>query len=256
MAIWGEVKEVLRQGLIYLNGAVGDPALAIILLTALVQVLLLPLTIKQSISMKEMQRLQPKLKKLQEKYKGDKEKLQQEIMKFYKEHKVNPFGGCMPLIVQMPVFFALFKVLWEATPKEFKTLAASAHKGKGPSLAELASIEKLKGVISKGSALGISNLSKAASDFLSFKPLALKGSFLEATPYFILIVLMAVTTYISSKQMSSDPKQDRMMLFMGLFFVFIAWGFPAGVLVYWVTTNVLTIVRQYFTLRVAKKAEG
>lgn len=254
MVIWGDIKEILRVTLTFLNKTVGDPGLAIILLTTFVQFLLLPLTIKQTKSMQEMQRLQPKLKKLQEKYKNNKEKLQKEIMKFYSEHKVNPFGGCMPLILQMPVFIALFRVLWEATPKEIKVLTASVRQGKGPSQTELESIKALGKVIGRSSVLGVSNLSKAASDLLSFRPLHLKGSVVEAIPYFILIVLMAVTTYVSSKQMSSDPQQDRLMLFMGLFFVFIAWSFPAGVIIYWVTTNILTIIRQHFTLRFAGEA--
>ena len=89
----------------------GNYGVAIILLTVLVKLVLLPLTIKQTRSMIAMQKIQPEIKKLQEKYKDDKEKLSQEMMKFYKENKVNPLGGCLPLILQLPVFFALFTVL-------------------------------------------------------------------------------------------------------------------------------------------------
>ncbi len=98
----------LLQGLYQLTGNYG---VAIILLTLLVKIVLLPLTIKQTRSMIAMQKIQPEIKKLQEKYKDDKEKLSQEMMKFYKDNKINPLGGCLPLLLQMPVFIALFTVL-------------------------------------------------------------------------------------------------------------------------------------------------
>ena len=86
-------------------------ATAIIALTVLFRLALMPLTIKQTKSMYEMQRIQPKIKELQKKYKDDKQKLQEETLKFYQDNKVNPFGGCLPMILQMPVFIALFQVL-------------------------------------------------------------------------------------------------------------------------------------------------
>jgi len=90
---------------------VGSWGLAIIVLTVLVRLLLMPLTIKQTRSMYEMQRIQPKLKALQAKYKDDKEKLNEETLKFYQENKVNPFGGCLPMLLQMPLLIALYQVL-------------------------------------------------------------------------------------------------------------------------------------------------
>src|SRR5918996_1170289 len=91
--------------------------LSIILLTVAVRVVLLPLSIKQTRSMREMQRIQPEMKKLQAKYKGNRQKLNEEMMKLYKEHNVNPFGGCLPLLMQFPVFIALYRVLY--TPLEY-----------------------------------------------------------------------------------------------------------------------------------------
>ncbi|MCL5985820.1 MAG: YidC/Oxa1 family membrane protein insertase [Actinobacteria bacterium] len=90
---------------------VNNYGVAIILLTLSVRVILLPLTISQTRNMIQMQRIQPKLKELQQKYKDDKEKLQKELMSFYKEHNVNPLAGCFPLLLQMPIFFALYRVL-------------------------------------------------------------------------------------------------------------------------------------------------
>ena len=100
-------KKLIFQALLYLEGITGDWGMAIILLTIAIRILLLPLTWKQTKSMVEMQRVQPQLKALQVKYKDDKEKLQEETLKFYSENKVNPFGGCLPLLLQFPILIAL-----------------------------------------------------------------------------------------------------------------------------------------------------
>ena len=110
-ALWGEVIQILIQTLNFIYGFVGDYGVAIILLTVVIRVAMLPLTIKQTRSMHDMQRIQPKLTEVQEKYKNDKEKMQEEMMKLYKEHQVNPLGGCLPMIVQLPVMIALFQML-------------------------------------------------------------------------------------------------------------------------------------------------
>jgi len=110
-AILKPLEDLLLVVLNFFYDYVRSYGLAIILLTVAVRIFLLPLTIKQTRSLQAIQRIQPKLKALQEKYKGDKEKLQQEMMKFYAEHKVNPFGGCLPLLLQLPVFIALFRML-------------------------------------------------------------------------------------------------------------------------------------------------
>jgi YidC/Oxa1 family membrane protein insertase len=102
----------------WLYGFTHDYGLAIIALTVIKRVALMPLTIQQTRSMQQMQEIQPKLKALQDKYKNDKEKLQEETLKFYQENQVNPFGGCLPLLLQMPIFIALFKVLGSPPAKE------------------------------------------------------------------------------------------------------------------------------------------
>jgi len=156
--------------------------------------------------MQEMHKLHPKLKKLQEKYKNDKERLQKEMMKFYAEHKVNPLAGCLPLLLQIPVFIALFRML-------------------------------------------IANEELKKASFLWLKSLD------KPDPYLILVTLMVVTTYLSQKMVSVDTQQERMMLPMTLLMAFIALKLPSGVLIYWVTTNILTMVQQYVTFRVAESAK-
>ncbi|MHB8842143.1 MAG: YidC/Oxa1 family membrane protein insertase [Candidatus Aquicultor sp.] len=216
-SIWQGLIDILAATLTFFNAYVHSYGVAIILLTVAVRIFILPLTIKQTKSMYEMQKLQPKLRELQEKYKDNKEKLQQEMMKFYSENKVNPFGGCLPLILQLPIFFALFRMLLNN--------------------------KELLNATSLGLQLGL-------------KPsLAFAHGIIPFIPYLILIILMAVTTYLPQKMMATDAQQQKMGLYMVPLMVFFAWSLPAGVLIYWVTTNIWTIAQQYVTLRLAKTAE-
>lgn len=192
-----------------------NAGVAIILLTVAMRVVLLPVTIKQTKSMYEMQQAQPKLRELQQKYKNDKERQQKEMMKFYQENKINPFGGCVPLLLQFPIMIALFRALTDK--------AAVSLLGQAPFLGM--------------------NLTKAANAFpIGAQPLA-------AAPYLVMIVLMMLTTYLPQKMMTSDPQQGRTMLFMTAFMGFIAWSLPSGVLLYWIVTNVWTMGQQYLTLK-------
>ena len=131
-AIWDQFKNLIFIALTYLYSLTGDWGVAIILLTVAIRILILPLTIKQTASMYEMQKIQPKIKALQAKYKDDKEKLQEETLKFYSENKVNPLGGCLPLLLQMPVFFALFQVLRTQLPEGASFLGIIPNLGLTP----------------------------------------------------------------------------------------------------------------------------
>lgn len=164
--------------------------------------------------MQQMKKLQPKLKALQEKYKNDKQKLQEEIIKFYSEHKVNPLGGCLPLLLQLPILIGLFRVL-----------SGQARAG-----------QKFWLIIPDLS-ISVSQISLS------------KFALYQAGAYYLLIILLLVTTYIPSKMMSTDPQQDKMMLFMSLFMLFIGWRLPAGVILYLVVSNVWTIGQQYLAQR-------
>lgn len=210
---------ILRQVLIFFNGYINSWGWSIILLTVVIKIVLLPLTIKQTKSMESMKKWQPEIKKLQEKYKNDKEKLGQATMKFYSENKINPFGGCLPLLLQLPVFFALFRLLGsgEGANKEmFAKLATTSF-------------------------LGISSLT--AVPWKSMK----SGN--DLIPFGMLIILMVISQYFMQKMMSTDPQQEKMLLPMTAFMVVIGLTLPAGVLIYWVTFNVLTVVQQYFIIK-------
>jgi len=217
LELWESLINILADTLKFFHGYVGDYGVAIILLTITVRLFILPLTIKQTKSMLEMQKLQPKLKEMQEKYKDNKEKLQQEMMKFYSENKVNPLGGCLPLLLQLPIFFALFRMLMQE--------------------------EALKNAKS----LGLFMLDRAPSWAL--------GHGLEFVPYLILIILLAATTYWPQRMMATDPQQQKMGLYMVPLMVIFAWNLPSGILIYWVTTNMLTVIQQYVTMKAAKPAE-
>jgi len=190
---------------------IANYGVVIILLTLIVRLVLTPLTITQTKSMAKMQKMQPQLKELQKKYKGDKEKLQQETMEFYRKNNVNPLSGCLPLLLQMPVFFALFGTLMYPT-------------------------EKVTSVVTNFNFLWM-NLN-------------------ERDPYYILVILMVGTMFLSTWLTTADPKQSKVMYLMPLVFGFISYRFPSGILVYWVTTNVWSIGQQYLVNKIIKRDKG
>ncbi len=227
-------------------------ALAIMLLTVLVRGLMYPLFVKQIKTQRAMTALQPKIKELQAKHKGDKETLNQELMKLYKEHNANPFAGCLPVLLQMPIFISLFQVLKQLEPH----LCATCDGGyRFPAKFGLSS--------SVAKSLGSAKLFGAPIG-AGFKSPAKLLAFLHTSPgpvkavSLILIVLMAATTFLTSKQMmgktaTTDPSQatqQKVLLYampalLGLF------GFQVaiGVLIYWTTTNLFSMVQQAVVIR-------
>ncbi len=184
----------------------------IILLTILIKLIFYPLSVKSYKSMKEMQKVQPIVAKLKEKYKDDKEKLNKEMMEIYKTKGVNPLGGCLPMVIQIPVFFALYKVLMGAI--EFR------HAPFVFWMKDLASPENLYTLSVAGFSL----------------------------PLRILPLIMGITMVMQQKMTptSVDPMQEKMMLFMPVVFTFMFWGFPTGLVLYWLVNNVISIGQQYY----------
>ncbi len=188
----------------------GNWGVAIILLVILVRLVLFPLTFKGMVSMYKLKELAPKMKEIQERYKKDPQKLQMHMMKLYKEHGANPLGGCLPLLLQIPIFYGIYKLL-------------------------LYSIE-LKG-----------------AEFLWIKDLS------EMDPYFILPVLMGITMYIHQKLTPTnfqDPMQEKIFKFLPVIFTIMMATFPAGLVLYWTTNNILSILQQWIInkLMESKKA--
>jgi YidC/Oxa1 family membrane protein insertase len=194
--------------------------LSIIALTILVRACLLPLTFKQYHSMQRLAHLQPEMKKLQERFKSDKERLNQEMMKFYRENKVNPFASCLPMVAQFPVFISLYYMLrvdlrYDICP-DVNPVSSNSPQPCG---------------------------STPASQFLFIDDLTSKAT---GATLVILIVLYVGSQLFSTLLMSTTTDKTQRMIFLALPFIFVTFviQFPAGLLVYWITTNVWTIVQQ------------
>jgi YidC/Oxa1 family membrane protein insertase len=214
--------------------------LSIILLTVLVRIVLVPLTLKQFKSMQAMQRLAPDIKALQEKYKDDKQRQQQEMMAFYKENQVNPFGSCLPLLLQFPVFISLFYML----RKDLKVDICPEK------LAHVGAIQLVNGhhhVLNSGK-LQSTACGTHSAHFLFIDDITTKatGGVLVA-----LIVLYIGSQLASSVLMSVSADRNQRMLMIGLPFLFVTFiiRFPAGLIVYWITTNLWTVGQQYLVRR-------
>jgi YidC/Oxa1 family membrane protein insertase len=209
---------------------------SIVLLTVVIRALLVPLTVKQFSSMQKLQQLQPQLKEIQTKYKDDKQRQQQEMMKFYKENQVNPLGSCLPLVAQLPVFISLFYMLRQSLRTDIcPSVQLAAHTIHHVALGSTVPCTAY-GPFPKASFLFIPDLTNKAT-----------GAVLV-----VMIILYVGTQLASSLLMSSptmDPTQRRIMLLLPLFFVIFIINFPAGVIVYWITTNTWTIGQQYVIKR-------
>jgi YidC/Oxa1 family membrane protein insertase len=209
---------------------------SIVLLTILVRAVLIPLTVKQFHSMQKLQRLQPELKAIQNKYKDDKQRQQQELMKFYKENQVNPLGSCLPLVLQLPVFISLFYMLRSSLRIDIcpQTQRAAQHIGAGVPISHAHTV-----------ACGPNN----GAGFLFIPDLT--GTATGAV--LVVLIVLYVGTQLASSLMMSTPTMDKtqrqIMLVMPLFFVIFIINFPAGVIVYWITTNTWTILQQYIIRR-------
>jgi len=199
----------------FFNKHVGNYGVSIILLTILIKILFWPLTHKSYQSMKEMRKLQPMMAKIREKYKGNKQEMNKQLMGLYKTYKINPMGGCLPMVIQIPVFFALFRVL----PNSIELRHAPF-------------------------ALWIKDLS--APDRLFSFPFEIP---FMAPPYGIpvLTLIMGASMFIQQKMTPTpgDPAQAKMMMMLPIVFTFLFINFPSGLVLYWLVSNILSIAQQY-----------
>jgi YidC/Oxa1 family membrane protein insertase len=225
------IQSGIEYVIIYLyHHVISNYGIVIILLTITVRLVLTPLTISQTRSMARMQKFQPELQELQKKFKDDKAKLQQETMAFYKKNNVNPLAGCLPLILQLPVFFALFQAL--RTPSTIVTSVL------GVPYIPVYLFGNIKNIIA--------NIPNIKFNFLWL-------NLNERDPFFILVILMVATMFLSTKMTTSDPKQAMITYAMPVIFGVISWNMPSGILIYWVTTNVWSIGQQYIVNKFVKK---
>src|SRR5215212_782777 len=206
---------------------------SIVLLTVTVRLAILPLTFKQVRSMQAMQRLQPKMKELQKRYKDDRQRMNQELMKLYQEHQVNPLGSCLPLLLQFPFFLSLFYL---QQSEGFRALVRDT----GGSL----------GVLAGGGNIDTAAAVTGGEKFLFIPDLTVPptGGVLVA------LILIYICTQLGSSTVSAmamtDKNQKRLMFALPFIFVPFIINFPAGLLVYWITTNTWTIGQQLLIRKV------
>jgi YidC/Oxa1 family membrane protein insertase len=238
---------VFEAVLVFIHNDVvgGSWGLAIVGLTVVIRAVLLPLTIKQFRSMQELQRLAPQLKALQEKYKEDKQRQQQEIMSFYREHKVNPFASCLPLLLQLPVFISLFYMLRTDLKKHICGSSLVSHYNALHHTTFVKVAQLPAKYIEKTSC---QTVAPHSGKFLFLPDITNKATGVALVALILLYVSsqLASTVLVSA---SADPNQKRLMLVLPLFFVLILYKYPAGLLVYWITTNLWTIGQGWFVRR-------
>ncbi len=217
-------------------------ALSIVLLTVTVRLLLFPLFVKQIKSQRRMQELSPKIKELQKLHKGDRETLNTEMMKLYKENNANPISGCLPLILQLPVFFALFSVI-----REFKPGADPKYGLSSALLAEGGRAKVFGAPISAAFNSPLDLLRDLDGNQTTVRIIAA-----------IMVVLMGATTFWTQRQMiarsgTTDPQQvmvQKLLLYvLPLSFAVSGAFFPIGVLLYWLTTNVWSMGQQHYVIK-------
>jgi len=244
--------------LAYIYKLVPNYGVAIILLTVAIRVILLPLGVKQIRSMQGMQVIQPKIKALQQKYKGgDRQKLNEEMMALYKTHGVNPLSGCLPLLAQFPVLIALFAVLRvpgglvhipvgnPATPHNLHTAIVRQD-------TNFLGANLLCNALQAGHEVTITV--KKGAPPPEIKTLSCGRGVPVRIPFYVLAALMIGTTFYQQRQMQrvtpagANPQQQMMTRIMPVLFGIWGFVFPAGLVVYWITTNLMMIAQQQFLI--------
>lgn len=193
-----------------IHGLIGNWGWSIVLLTCVVKAILLPLSAKAYRSMAKMRKLGPEMNRIKEEHGSDRQKMSQEMMKFYQKEKINPLGGCLPMVIQMPVFIALYWMLMESV--------------------EL----------------------RHAPFMLWIKDLS------AMDPYFILPIIMGLSMFLQQQlnPAPQDPTQAKVMKLLPIIFTFFFLWFPAGLVVYWITNNILSIAQQYLITRQIEKSNN
>jgi YidC/Oxa1 family membrane protein insertase len=249
---------------------IGNYGLSIIVLTIIIRVVLLPLGIKQIKSMGAMQSIQPKIKEIQKKYKGNKQKAQEETMKLYKEAGVNPLGGCLPLLLQFPILIAMYAVIRAPVPN-----AAYDPANPNPNVPEFVNnhlpvdsqlyhdvttdtnmdflgMDLLCSASQAGKQVDVPNSEGEPSGLIY----DCGTSNVDKIPYFALLVVMIGTTFFQQRQMqrasppgAASSQQQAIMKIMPIMFGIFGYAFPAGLTLYWTVSNFWQIGQQYALLK-------
>ena len=208
---FGFIAKPMIMFLSFLYEYLGNYGLAIIVLTLIIKIAMWPLARKSYKSMEKMKQLQPMIKKIQEKYKDDKQKASQETMRLYKTYKVNPAGGCMPLLLQIPIFIGLYQGLLNAVELRHAPFITYFP----------------------------------FTDHIWLADLSVQD------PYYITPVIMGISMFIQQRMSPpmGDPTQAKVMMFMPIVFTFLFARFPSGLVLYWLVNNLFSLAQQWFTMR-------
>ena len=239
--MWSSLITLVTKLLTILYGFTHNYGVAIILLTVLIRLILYPLMQKQMVSMREMQKIQPLMKAVQEKYKNDKERLNKELMALYKEHKVNPMSGCLPLLIQMPILILLFQTL-----RVFKYHIPNTEIIDGGFLWIASQVE----IVKDGLPAMVGGLA-APEQLISLGDGIFGLSYIGILPF-----LVAGSMYIQQKMTSpggaagkdggsSAQTQKMMTIMMPLLIGFMSFSLPSGLTLYWFTSTLLGIGQQH-----------
>ncbi len=212
------IAEPMIMFLTWIYQYVGNYGVAIIILTVLIKIALWPLSRKSYKSMEKMRQLQPMIKKIQEKYKDDRQMASQETMRLYKTYKINPAGGCMPLLLQIPVFIGLYQGLLNAVELRHAPFI----------------------------------------EYLPFTDITWLADLSSRDPFYITPIIMGVCMFIQQKMSPpmGDPTQAKIMLFMPVVFTILFAGFPSGLVVYWLVNLLFSLGQQYLTMRNTRNGKG
>jgi YidC/Oxa1 family membrane protein insertase len=206
--MWTWLKDATFWCIEHVYNICGDWGLAIIIITLIFRLLIYPITVRQMRSSYQMQKLQPKIKEIQEKYAGDQQRQQEEMQRIYAENKFNPLAGCLPMLLQMPIFIILYQTLREYIPD-------------GASFYNL-----------------IPNLAMSLKE-------AWAGGIVEALPYLIIMILFVVSTFLPMLMQGNKDKNAMIMtVVMSLFMLWIGWSAPAGVMLYWAVSSFFGVFQQ------------
>lgn len=224
------------NALIALYNFTGDVGIAIVLLTLFVRLIILPVTIKSLKSQKVLQSLQPKLNTLKEKYKGDKQGLAKATMALYKEEKVNPASSCLPLLIQLPIFIALYQALIQGLKN--------------------GGMEMLYGFVNKPETVSV-----LAFGFLDLAKASIPIAILAGLSQFWQAKMLSTQTPSKKIEGSKDEAMlgmmnKQMLYVMPVMTVMIGWSLPGGLILYWLVTNLLTIVQQYVFLKPKSRGQN
>lgn len=239
-ALWHGAEELLHIILEQLYGITNSYGTAIVLLTLFIRLLLYPLNQKQMVSMQAMQKIQPKLKMLQEKYADDRQKLGEETMRLYREYHINPAAGCMPMLVQLPILILLFQVLrkydfGDAAYFGIFRLGTSTVNGLSQACGGAATESiavALKAVFANPA--GLANVQQYGGNL------------------FLLVAIALLTVYQQKMTTGDNPQMATMNTVMPIFMAFICLSMPGGVMIYWGLSTLIGVVQQYFVVKNTK----